>query len=301
MKKWFLAARPWSFPASAMPALTAIAFVFLTRDFFEEIDWVAGVLAAIGAVVFHWAGNLISDYFDYKHNVDSTDNPNPSNRMIVDGIVTPRQILKYGLTVLSLGIVIGLYLTFRCGLPVLYIGLVGSLLTVFYYRLKYSALGDIDILLTFGICIPLGVTYCLTGQIYPRVLAVCLSVGFLVVSILHANNTRDRDNDGKAGIRTFAMIIGLKHSRRYYAILVSSAYLLVTADVLLGILPWTALLVFLTFPIGYKNIQKMYDNEDFKSIVTLDGESAKLVMLFSLVLAIFGCFLPGIFRMFDIL
>lgn len=293
MKKWIMAARPWSFPASLMPALVAIAYVFFMDSAFANVNWLLGLLAALGAVVFHCAGNLLSDYFDFKHGVDTAENLTSSNRTMVDGVLSPQSVLRFSLVMFAIGIAIGLVLTFRCGLPILYMGLIGFFLSVFYYKFKFSALGDLNILITFGMLIALGVVYTLTQQFFPKILCVSLPTGLLVVSILHANNTRDRDLDASAGIKTFAMFLGLRGSRIYYALLQFGAYVLVVLDVMLQILPLWSLLVFLSLPMAIKNVKSIYGSDDMSTIAALDGASAQLVMLFSLLLAI-SCLCAGL-------
>ncbi len=293
--KWISATRPWSLPASVMPAVTALAYIFLRQDRFPETDWFAGVVALAGAAVFHLAGNLISDYFDFRHGVDSRDNIGRTNLTIVDGILKPETVLAYGFGLLALGCAIGLLLAVRCGLPILYIGLAGVPLTVFYFRMKFSALGDADIFVTFGLLIALGVVYAATGVVYPGIFAVSAAVGLLIVAILHANNTRDRVNDARAGITTLAMKIGLKRSKFFYIFLVAGAYLLVLADICLGILPPASALVLLSAPAARANIRAMLGARNMEEIAALDGLTARLVLLFSLLLTL-SCLVPPLLR-----
>ncbi|MFA7227140.1 MAG: prenyltransferase, partial [Dysgonamonadaceae bacterium] len=59
-KDWIIATRPWSFPASTMPALVTISYIyFLKGEISTEINWWYGVLAFIGACIFQASGNLI--------------------------------------------------------------------------------------------------------------------------------------------------------------------------------------------------------------------------------------------------
>lgn len=289
MKKYFLATRPWSLPASIMPALVTISYIFLNKTSLSqtvEIDWVATVIALFGAAIFHLSGNLISDYFDFKHGVDSHDNIGQTNLTIVDGIIPAKTILRFGIILMAIGIAIGLYLVVRCGLPVLYIGIAGMLLTIFYFFMKANASGDLCILLNFGILIPLGTYFCGTGIFHLPILFVTIPTGLLVVSILHANNMRDRVNDTKAGVTSFAKIIGTKGSKIYYVGMVITAYLIVIVNIIFRNLPIPALLVLLSSPIAFANIKKMARCKEMTDIASLDGESAKLVLVFSLLLSI---------------
>ena len=290
MKKWILATRPWSLPASVMPALVALAYVFFHKDVFSSPDWPAGIAALIGAAIFHLAGNLISDYFDYKKGVDSIDNIGQTNLTIINGVLSAKQVLMFGFILLIIGAAIGFLLVFRCGLPLLYIGIIGTALTVFYYLLKSTALGDLDIFITFGLLIALGTCYVTTGELHWPVLAVSSASGLLIVGILHANNTRDRKNDNRAGITTFAMLLGLCGSKIFYTALLIGAYLIVATDIVLGLLPLTSAIVLLSLPIAIKNIRAMLRCKEMTEIAALDGQSAQLVMIFSLLVAA-SCFI----------
>ncbi len=272
-----------------MPALVAIAYVFYNRATFSDIDWVTGAVALLDAMIFHCAGNLISDYHDFMHGVDSKDNIGQTNMTIIDGIMSPRTVLLYGFSFLAVGIMLGIWLTIQCGMPLLWMGIAGALLTVFYYRMKFTALGDIDIFIVFGILIALGTVFTMTGTIHPTALWASASCGMLIVAILHANNTRDRRTDSRAGIKTFAMILHLKGSKVYYTALVAVAYLLVVADIVAGILPPLSAMVVLSLPIATNNVRNMLHCKQMTEIAILDGESAKLVMIFSLLLSI-SCF-----------
>ena len=65
-----LATRPWSFPASVMPVLIGISYVFfLQRGNEYEVSWWLAPLILLSTVAFHAAGNIISDYHDAKNGV----------------------------------------------------------------------------------------------------------------------------------------------------------------------------------------------------------------------------------------
>lgn len=287
VKQWFLAVRPWSFPASTMPALVAVAYVFFAnRTNLGSVDWLVAAACVLGALVFHFAGNLVSDYFDYKKGVDTKDNIGQTNLLIINGVFKPKTILWYGIALGLVGVAIGFWIVFRTNVGVLYVGMAGFVLTFLYSLLKYNALGDLDVFLIFGVLIPMGVSVALLGTVDWLLMAVSVPVGFHVVGILHANNTRDRQLDARAGTRTFAMAIGLKAAKVYYAELEILPYVTVALLVVVGVLPWPALAVLLSLPIAMKNIKAMKSGEEPDDIAALDADSAKLVLLFSVLLVL---------------
>lgn len=287
-KNWIIATRPWSFPASTMPALAAISYIFFTKnEVATDINWWYGILALLGAMIFQASGNLIGDYFDFKFKVDRKDTFG-SSRMLVDGVFTPKAILQFGVILLALGSLLGIYFLLNTGIDLLWIGLIGVLGTFFYYKMKFMALGDLLIFVIYGPLIALGTAFVMTNEISWNVLFLSIPIGFLVVNILHANNTRDIRDDGKANIKTQAMLLGLKGSKIQYILLAMGAYVAVVLMVVFGMLHPLSLLVVITLPIALKNIKLMQQAQVDKPeiIKDLDAASAQLVMAFSVLLSL---------------
>lgn len=286
-KNWIIATRPWSFPASAMPALFAMAYVFYMQDSIESIHWGYGVAALLGAVLFQASGNLIGDYFDFMYKVDRKESLG-SSRMLVDGVFTPKTIFWFGIIVLCIGILLGLFLWSQTGNDLLWIGIVGALGTFFYYKLKYMALGDVLIFVIYGPLIALGTAFVMTNQLYWEVVVLSIPIAFLVVNILHANNTRDMRDDKLANIKTQALLLGEKGSRIQYTFLAIGAYVAVAIFVLLNMISPLALLVIVTLPLAKKNINliKQAKIDKPEIIKDLDAMSAQLVMAFTLMYAL---------------
>ncbi len=288
VKNWILAIRPWSFPASTMPALLVISYVFLNQNSFPDgINWWYGMLALLGAVIFHASGNLISDYFDFKYKVDRKDSFG-SSRMLVDGVFTPKSILSLGIVFMLIGILIGFFLLFNTGMDLLWIGVIGVLGTFFYFKLKFVALGDLLILIIYGPLIGFGTAFVMTNRLLWEVILLTIPVALLVVNILHSNNTRDIRDDGKANIKTLAMKLGIKGSKVQYILNAMLAYVVVSLMVVFGMLHPLSLVVFITLPMALKNIKIMQlaEIEKPELIKDLDASSAQLVMAFSVLFSL---------------
>ena len=287
IKNYLIAAHPWSFPASGMPALVAFTFVFYSYQtgVFTTVNWINGILAVMGAVIFHAAGNIIGDYYDFVNGVDGKEKTGPI-RLLVTGYFKPKTILFYSIGVFTVGVILGIYLMIQSGLPLFFIGLLGILCSAFYYKLKYIALGEVVIFISFSQLIGLGVVYVMTSQLVWSSLLVVAPVGLLVVNILHANNTRDLVLDKKAGIKTQAIILGLDGSKILYQTLFLATYILVAIIVTFGLLHPYSFAVLLSLPIALKNIRKMkrVRLDSLHEIKTLDVDTSKMVAIFSLLL-----------------
>ncbi|HOV71109.1 MAG TPA: 1,4-dihydroxy-2-naphthoate octaprenyltransferase [Dysgonamonadaceae bacterium] len=285
---WIIATRPWSFPASTMPALVTISYVyFLKNEIASDINWFYGVLAFIGAGIFQASGNLIGDYFDFKYGVDRKESFG-SSRMLVDGIFFPKTILNYGVVMLAIGILLGWFLFIHTGPDLLWIGGIGVLATFFYYKLKFAAFGDLVIFIIYGPLIGLGTAFVMTNQLMWNVVLLNIPIAFLVVNILHANNMRDIRDDSRAHIRTQAMVLGMEKAKVQYLILAVGAYVSVILMVVFGMVSPLTLIVFLSLPIELKNLKQMKkaEVENPELIKNLDADSAQLVLIFSLLFAV---------------
>jgi len=266
-----------------MPALVASIYVFfLSRQDPITVNWWFGVLAIIGAVIFQATGNLISDYFDYKLKIDREDT-HGSSRLLVEKVFRPATILYYGLSLLLAGILLGLFLLSKTGMPLLYIGIFGAFAAVFYYQFKYHALGDFLIFIVYGPLITLGTFYVMTSSLDWRIIALSLPLSCITVDILHANNTRDIAHDRRANIKTFAMLLGIKGSILEYKILIYAAYLSLFVLVSIGILHWITLSALVTLPIAISNcrIMEKASIDHPGNIIDLDVKTAQLQLTFS--------------------
>lgn len=285
VKDWILTTRPWSFPASAMPVLTTFAFMaWNSSQGGSPIDWVSGILAVVGIVFFHASGNMLSDIRDYKKGVDEGLQHMP----LVNGSFTTKEYLCFSLALFVVGVAIGLYIMSRCGLPLLYAALCGAFFTLTYALFKYIALGDLVIFLSYAIIPILGTTYATTSEYYTPALVLALPIGLITVAILHVNNTRDIDSDRKAGIRTWAMLIGRKASLKLYAFEVLFPFVLIVATVCCGWLPWYSLVALLAAPKAWKNAHTVLSakKKGTELLAPIDTETAQLQLIFSLLLTI---------------
>ena len=293
-KEWFAATRYWSFTVSTMPVLATAAWLFSRHQLADGFrSLLLLVLCLLGVVVLHAAGNLMSDYSDYRTGVDN------ENAYAVPNLVfhqfEPKSYLTFSLILFAVGIIIGLIITCLSGTGLLLIGGIGVLLTLLYSFLKYHALGDLDIFLIFGVLAVLGTAYALTGHFCPEALVVALPVGLITVSVLHANNTYDIPSDGAAGIKTFAMFLGGKASSVLYCAYMVLPFLFVIVWVLCGWMHPLALLCLPAVVPASKNLKQAstFDANGLEAMRGLDQASAKLQMVFSVLLSL-GLFIAGL-------
>lgn len=282
-KAWLLATRPWSFPASAMPVLATLAYLFWHG---YEINWLTGVWALLNIIVFHAAGNTWSDYYDYKRGVDREDAI--GGMSIVSGEFQACEIKRLAWILLVIAVVAGIGLMLVAGLPVLYFGLAGCALIVLYPWLKYHALGDLDIFLTYSVLPILGTSYVATGALNCETLWLMLPIGLITVGILHVNNTRDIEQDSRAGIKTFAMLVGKRVSVALYIAELMLPFVCVLVAAIYGAMPWWSLVVLVALKPAIDNCRAMLKlpAEGMKALIGVDEKTAQLQLMFSLLLSL---------------
>ena len=283
IKEWLLATRPWSFPASAMPVIVTIVFVWSQG---YPMSWGLGLMALVNIILVHAAGNVWSDYHDYKKGVDADDTYGV--RILTDKQFTPKEVLALSVTLQVLAVLMGLLMVWLTGITLLWFGLIGIALSLLYPPLKYAALGDLVIMACYSVLPMLGTTFICSGEIVPAVLLLAIPVGSITVAILHVNNTRDIETDKRAGIRTFPILAGRSESIKIYIFEIIMPYCWLLIMVLLGCeSPWT-LLAIISLPLAIKNSKKMLSckTEGIKAIAKLDEATAQLQLAFSLTLAL---------------
>lgn len=280
-KEWVIAVRPWSFPASAMPIIVTLAYLFWAG---AEMNWLLGLWALVGMVLFHCTGNVWSDYFDFRKKVDAEDTFGA--KTMTTGMFKPEEIRNLAIGFLVVSVACGLGLLAVTGLPLLWIGLAGVACTLLYPVLKYNALGDFDIVMAFAFLPTLGTSYVATGAIDWNVLFVALPVGLITDGILHSNNSRDVVTDRRAGISTMAMSMGAEKSAWLFGFEMLFPYVWVAALSMAGLLPVYTVFIFLTLPIAIGNARTMAKSlkAGVEMIADLDVKTANLQLMFSVLL-----------------
>ena len=283
LKDWILATRPWSFPASAMPVIVTLAWLYANGI---EVNWWLGAAALVNIILVHAAGNVWSDYFDYKRGVDREDTFGV--KILTSGKFTTKQVLRLSITLQVLAIVMGLFMVYATGLLLLWIGIAGIALSLLYPPLKYHALGDLVILLCYSVLPMLGTSFIACGAVHYPVLWLAVPVGLITVAILHANNTRDIETDQRAQISNFPMFAGRKVSSWIYVFEVLFPYLWMIGLVVAQVISWPALFTLLSLPLAWKNVRMMmnYREGGIASFATLDEKTAQLQLAFSTLLVI---------------
>lgn len=291
LKLWWQATRPFAYTVSVIPPVIGLV---LAANETPKINWLNFALVLVGCVLAHAGSNLLSDYFDFQNGVDRKGTLG-GNTFLVEGIMTPKEMLIESVVLFFLAAGIGAYfvLTIPNGPSLLWLIFLGGFLGLFYTlgpALKYRALGDLAVFIAFGPAMVLGAFFVHAHRFSWAPVLYSLPVALLVDAILHSNNLRDIKNDQGAGIevKTVAMLAGENAAKKIYYALIFGSYLLVVILVLFADLSPFSLLTFLSVPLAIKLAKKTAD----KSVTTdnkfkmLDAETAKFHSVFSLLFII---------------
>ena len=278
---WIVATRPWSYPASTMPVALVLAYYFANG---VAIDPVNAVWALLNIIIFHAAGNVWSDYFDFRYGVDNQNTLGV--RQLVDGKFTGREFIWFAIFLFVVGTLCALFLVWRTGMPFLAVTFAGIVAALVYPPLKYRVGGDVVIFIAYMLTPLFATAWIVTGTWSLDAIWAVLPTGILTVGILHANNLRDAQTDTQAGIRTLASVLGKKWSVWLYHFEMLAPFAILLATVWLGILPMTVLLT-LPIAVAVMTLCKQalrFDGVNTASIATLDALTAKTQLMFSMLM-----------------
>ncbi len=224
-----LAARPKTLPAAIVPVwLGSLLAWKLSGEFGRENVYLA-IATLMGAVWIQIATNFFNDAIDADKGADTEARLGPT-RVTASGLLSRRAV--YGLAAVSLGIAVccGAYLFWNCGWPIVLIG-IPALYFCYGYTggpipLAYCGLGELFVILWFGLIAVLGTVFVHLGEWRIEALLLGAQVGLLSTVLISVNNLRDVEEDTGNAKRTLAVKLGVTAARWIITLEVVLAYLL---------------------------------------------------------------------------
>jgi 1,4-dihydroxy-2-naphthoate polyprenyltransferase len=237
----------------------------------------AGFLAAgvqkFDLVIFSWCcittiflqvlSNLANDYGDSVNGADHAGRMGPA-RAVQSGTISlvhmRNAVVMFSLLSLVSGIVL-LWLSFGTNWLAIFfflgLGLLSILAAIGYTVGKkpygYMGLGDISVLVFFGLVGVMGSFYLFTHQISWQEVLPALSCGLFSIAVLNVNNIRDIDSDRMAGKYSIPVRIGKRKASLYHWILLSAGLMSTVIYTLLNFQsPWQFLFI-LAAPLLIRN------------------------------------------------
>lgn len=280
---WVEAARPKTLPASISPVLVACALAW--RD--GVFDLVPALFCFMVALLAQVASNFANDYFDFKKGADTDERLGPE-RAVASGWISPENMLKGTYITLGLACLFGCGLLSYGGWGLILVGLAIALCVLAYsagpFPLAYNGLGDVCVLLFYGI-IPVCFTYyVMAGEFSLLSFLLSIAVGVLSINILIINNYRDYEQDRKAKKRTTIVLFGRRFGQVAYLLNGFIAVMLTLPLTALDTFSWQIALLGLFFMLFYLIWKKMTKTKG-KALNSLLGKTGMLVFFYSLIVS----------------
>lgn len=212
-KPWLLAARPKTLPAAVVPVWLGSVLAWMLDQAFSP--WLTACTLG-SAVAIQVATNLFNDAIDFGKGADTEKRLGPV-RITASGMASPRSVVVAGAAALVVAVGLAFPLVLARGWPILAIGL-PSLYFSFGYTggpvpLAYRGLGELFVILFFGLVAVAGTFFVQTGRWGVESAMLGLQVGALSTALIAVNNLRDIEEDRRSGKRTLAARFGLRFGR----------------------------------------------------------------------------------------
>ncbi|MFH2037855.1 MAG: 1,4-dihydroxy-2-naphthoate octaprenyltransferase, partial [Chloroflexota bacterium] len=194
---WILAARPKTLPAAAASVILGSALALKDSNF---SFWPALAALCI-SILLQIGANFANDLFDNQRGADTSQRLGPT-RVAQAGLLSPRQIKTGMIVVFAISIALGAYLAWVAGWVVSIIGLSAIFAALAYtggpFPFGYHSLGDLFVLIYFGLVAVCGTYFVQTHTIGIPVVWAGFGIGLLITNILVVNNLRDIETDRSA-------------------------------------------------------------------------------------------------------
>jgi 1,4-dihydroxy-2-naphthoate octaprenyltransferase len=258
-KSWIEAFRLRTLPL----ALSCIGMGGFLAAFAGRFNGLIFFLCCLTTVFLQVLSNLANDYGDSIHGADHVGRTGPM-RAVQSGIITSQQMknavglfsvlcLISGISLLS----VSLGWNTRAVLFFFGLGLLSIAAAIAYTVGKrpygYAGLGDIAVLIFFGLVGVMGSLYLFTQQLSWKEIFPALSCGLFSIAVLNINNIRDIESDRRAGKFSIPVRIGREKAIRYHWLLLAAGMLSAISYAVLTYQAPVQFLFLLTVPLFVRN------------------------------------------------
>ncbi len=234
-------ATPWitAFRLRTLPlALASISMGGFLAAAQGKFDPAIFGLCCLTTIFLQVLSNLANDYGDSVHGADHAGRQGPT-RAVQSGAIAPARMRTAIVLFVGLSLVSGislLWVAFQgetapmaafLALGVLCIA-AAILYTMGSKPYGYAGLGDLSVLLFFGIVGVGGSLFLFTRQWSMTSLLPALACGFFAVGVLNINNMRDIDSDRQAGKLSIPVRIGKERAGLYHWLLLFGGWMAIT-------------------------------------------------------------------------
>lgn len=213
LSDWIAAARPKTLGAAVAPVVVGTA---IGAHYGGGLHWGLAVCTLLACMSLQVATNFFNDAIDFVKGSDTAARLGP-RRVTASGAMTPKQVLAAACLVLGVATALSVPLFLARGWPIVAIG-IPSLYFCYGYTggpapLAYRGLGELFVILFFGLVAVTGSAFVQCGLWLPEALVGGFQIGFLSTVLIAINNLRDIDEDRSTGKRTLAARFGVTFGR----------------------------------------------------------------------------------------
>lgn len=284
-KLWLMALRPKTMTAAVVPVVVATALVKAEG---HAVLWWVSVCALLSAAFIQFGTNLVNDAIDFRKGADTEKRIGPQ-RVTQSGLLSSRQVLAGGLSCFLIALLLGVPLVIQGGWPIVGIGLISIVLGYAYtggpFPLAYKGLGDVFVILFFGLIAVAGTYYLHVGAVSTAALVAGLQVGFLATVLIAINNFRDATQDRLVDKKTLAVRFGPSFARAEILVLVLGPFVMGAFWAAQGA-RLSALLPLAMVPLARRVIHGIFTNEPSPLYNRFLGMAAGLHFAFGLLLSV---------------
>ena len=293
LKMWWETARPKTLPLALASIFTGSALGYWANP--QGFNGIVMALCLLTTILLQVLSNFANDYGDHQKGSDTKERIGPL-RGIQKGAISAKE-LKWGLILmvvasfLSGSFLIGIAyenlsdLLAFAGLGILAI-VAAITYTVGAKPYGYMGLGDISVLVFFGLLGVGGTYYLQTHSIDSHIILPAIGSGLLASAVLNINNLRDIEQDAKAGKNTLAVRLGTYKGRVYHCILLSVAALCYLAFAVATAISWTNYLFVLAMPLLAKHAIFVYRSQQPSELRPMLAQMSMISLLINILFSL---------------
>lgn len=293
LKMWWETARPKTLPLALASIFTGSALGYWANP--QGFNGLVMVLCLLTTILLQVLSNFANDYGDHQKGSDTEERIGPL-RGIQKGAISAKE-LKWGLILmvmasfLSGSFLIGIAyenlsdLFAFAGLGILAI-VAAITYTVGVKPYGYMGLGDISVLVFFGLLGVGGTYYLQTHSIDSHIILPAIGSGLLASAVLNINNLRDIEQDAKASKNTLAVRLGAYKGRVYHCILLSVAALCYLAFAVATAISWTNYLFVLAMPLLAKHAIFVYHSQQPSELRPMLAQMSMISLLINILFSL---------------
>lgn len=280
-RDWWQAARPHTWPNAFSPVIVGSGAAAYAGGF----SWWRALLALVVAWALIVGVNYANDYSDGIRGTDE-DRTGPA-RLTGGGLAKPAHVKRAAFLAFGVAAAAGIALSLASAWWFILVGAVAILGAWSYTGGKnpygYRGLGEVAVFIFFGLVAVLGTEYTQAGAVSWLGLACAVAIGSISASVNLANNLRDIPSDTASGKITLAVRLGDRWTRRVYAALAATPFVI---TMVIGWWEPLLLLAIMALPLAISGMNTALRGATGPALIPLIKSTGQAMLLWSVYTAL---------------